>query len=105
MTGQPWVGHLGARPSQSELGFCHKKGFITDRNTPQHSPLPTPPQTILQVKNPDVDVLSWCGYKWSAVVRLVGRTAKFSKTTLKAAYGREIDIQIFWQQLWWTFQQ
>jgi hypothetical protein len=75
------------------MRFLPQKGFITDRNTPQHSPLPTPPQTILQVKNPDVEVLSWCGYKWSALVRLVGRTAKFSKTTLKAAYGREIDIQ------------
>ena len=33
-------------------------------------------QLILQVKKPDVEVLGWHGYTWSAIVRLVGQTAK-----------------------------
>jgi hypothetical protein len=49
-------------------------------------------QTNLQVKKPNVEVLGCCGYTWSAVVRLVGRTAKSSKTKLEAAYGRENNI-------------
>jgi hypothetical protein len=59
---------------------------------PYHNPTTTIGHSVhnIHIRRPLAHMMP---YKWSAVVRPVARIAKFSKTTLVAAYGREINIK------------
>ena len=65
------------------MSFSPQKGFITDINTPPfHQLFSWVVSDDPAGEKLDVEVLGRCGCTWFAVVRSVGHTAKFSKTTL-----------------------
>ena len=70
---------LGSQAHPIRMSFPHKRDLLQTEILLGVVSCPGGfSQTILQVKKPDVEVLGWRGYMWSAVVRAVGHTAKFS---------------------------
>jgi hypothetical protein len=58
---------------------------------PHHNPTATMGHSVHKVDS-NKPLAHMTPYTWSAVVRLVGSSAKFSEATLDAAYGRDMNI-------------
>jgi hypothetical protein len=90
-------GHpLGSQAQTIRICFSPQKGFITNRNTPQFHQL-----SGWLVAGEEARY-GGPGLAW---LHVVCRFFKFCKTALEPVYGREFNIKIIWQQLWWTFMQ